>query len=765
MPTSADDQEPRPNPSATESSEPATGARFDLSRFRLDRRHFLMGSSALVLAGSVDRCTPEVPGPPGAKAGDARVADTVLAPPGSPGLVDEAYWNARVEDFLSVATANPSSSNVVGVGARLLRATRDPGYVWNIHEVTPATFASVWDKIDSWADTRDFDLMYLHWLLELGQGSTEMTRLHPDVIDAIRQRMVNNRYRYDDPLPADRLDQEWFWSENHRIIGHANEYLAGQRFPDDIFTVTGMTGTESRDRTKPEILGWISERVDFGFFEWHSNVYMLKDVVPLLMLVEQADDPEVVAAAAIALDMCVLDQAAHLQNGCYTAPRGRTYEKDKMNSLDEDTFGTTKFLFDDTSAGYPALNDSGATYFSAAQRYRPPQVMLDIATSDQTHVVRERHGVYFDGSRPIQSYVWAPYGRDFTNKENLPFWWSLGAVGMWPMAQVGVAEANKFRLWDTEGFEQIRLLALLNDFDPVKIRDWMQPRSAVINFGFLSEANTYAWRHPRVSLASVLDHRKGEMRDQAHAWQAAIDERAMVFTTHPVTEPADTIEWSRANAPAYWTGTGSMPRSAQHERTAVHLYDPVWDASTDPLVWAVLGYRDYTHAYFPKDHFDRVVQSGHWTIGERAGGYIALWSWRPPTWRDHPDAVYQARGFTSSFDLVAHGGADNVWIVECGAADLDGSLDDFAAALSAQDPVVTKGPEGFTVQWDSPAAGAIGFGWNDPFTVNGAEVPLGGFPRHESPWGRIERESQVYQLSSGAASWRCDFRTRTRQVS
>jgi len=737
-------------------------------RFHLDRRHFLMGTSAIVLARALDGCGSGGAKPPTTTTGGSALSDpasTVLTAPGSAGLVDEAYYTARIEDFLSVATADPSSSNIVGIGARLIRAARDPQYVWNIGAVVPDTFASSWDKIDNWQDTRDFDLMYLHWLLHLGQGDTPMTRLAPSVIAAIRDRMLANRYRYDDPLPADRLDDEWFWSENHRIIGHTNEYLAGQRFPDDVFTVSGLTGAQSRDRTKPDILEWISERFQFGFFEWHSNVYMLKDVTPLLTLVELADDPEIVTAAAMALDLCLLDQAAHLQAGCFTAPRGRTYEKDKMNSLDEDTFGTTKFLFDDTDAGYPALNDSGATYFSGAARYRPPQVMLDIATSTETSVVRERHGVYFDGSMPVQRYVWAPFGRDFTKQENLEFWWSLGAVGMWPMAQVGVATANTYRLWDTSGFEQIKLLALLNNFDPVKIRDWEQARAAVINFGFLSEANTYAWRHPKVSLASVIDHRKGEMRDQAHAWQAAIDERAMVFTTHPVTEPAAGDDWARSDAPGYWTGSGSMPRSAQFERTAIHLYDPAWDASTDALVWAVLGYRDYTHAYFPKDHFDRWVQSGNWTVGERKGAYIALWSWRAPTWRDYDAAVYAARGFTTSFDLVAHGGPDNVWIVECGTSEDDGTLEDFVAALTAHEPVVAKGDDGFAVNWTSPSAGSMDFGWTTPFTVAGHDVPLADFPRHESPWGTVDRLSQTYELASQNASWRCDFPGRTRQVS
>ena len=743
----------------------ASTSRFPWDALRVDRRRFLVGASAVAIVGTAVGCDKTSTQPSALGATAAATADAALAPPGSPGLFDEAYFASRVNDFLGVATADPSSTNTVGVAARLIRAAREPGYQWAITAVTPDSFASSWDRIDNWKDTRDFDLMYLHWLLELGQGSTPMTQLSIDVIAAIKQRMLANRYRYNDPLPPDRIDNEWFWSENHRIIGAANEYLAGQRFPNDTFAVSGLTGAQLRDRTKPDILEWVVERAQLGFFEWHSNVYLLKDISPLLMLTELADDPEIVTAAAMALDLCFLDLAAHLQRGCFTAPRGRTYEKDKMSALFEDTFGTTKFLFNDTDAGYPSLTDAGATHLCAAKRYRPPQVLLDIATSADTTVVRERHGVFFDGSQPVQRYIWAPYGKDFTDQTNLPFWWSLGAVGMWPMAQLGVATANEFRLWDTDGFDQIKLLAALNGYDPVKIRDWEQARAAVINFGFLSEANTYAWRHPKVSLASAIDHRKGEMRDQAHAWQATIDENAMMFTTHPAAEPPNTPDWNTSDSPGYWTGSGSLPRSAQYQRMAIHLYDPAWDQSTDPLVWSVLGYRPYTHAYVPQDHFDQIVQTSNWTVGERSGAYIALWSWRDPTWREYDASVYAARGFTKSFDLVASGGADNVWIVECGTSEDDGSIEDFVAALTAHEPEVQQGAAGFTVDWHSPSAGAVSFGWDEPFVVAGQSQALGDFPRHESPWGTIARDSLSYELASSGAHWHCDFEARSRSVS
>jgi len=691
-------------------------------------------------------------------------AATALLAPGSPGLIDEATYQQRVDTYLAFATTEDHTSSPPGINAHLGRAHRDPDHTWNIDDVTVESLQAVFDQIDAWEDTRDFRFMDLHWMLVLGQGDTPMTQLSPDVIAAIDERLLANRYRYDDPLPADRLDNLWYWSENHRIITLGIEYLAGQRHPDDTFEVTGLTGAEHMERSKPEILDWIVERADLGFFEWHSNVYMLKNVTPLLMLAELADDPEIVLASAMALDLCLVDMATHNHAGCYTAPRGRTYKKDKMTSLDEDTFGTAKFVFDDTDAEYPSKSDTGVTYLCSAQRYRPPQLVLDIATDDATSVVRERHGVFFDGSQPISDDVEAPYGKDFSDPVNLPFWWSLGALGMWPLADVSVAAANEFRLWETSEFGDINLLAALNDYDPARIKVWEQERSAVINFGFLSEANTYAYRDAKVSLASVLDHRFGEMRDQGHAWQAAIDENAMMFTTHPVTPPADSTEWGDDDEPGYWTGDGSMPRCAQFERTAVHIYQPKWDESTDPLVWGVFEYRPFTHAYVPQDHFDEVRQVGNWTVGAKNGGYIALWSWRTPSFLAYDPEVNATDGMTLPFDLVALGGPDNVWIVEVGT-DEGGDLDSFIGALTASEPSVVRDDTGFTVSYTSPSAGIVDFSSTGTFLVEGVEQPLGDHARHESPWGGIEHLSRQYNLTAAASTWSCDFDAMTRELS
>jgi hypothetical protein len=758
------------------------------ARLLLDRRRFLIagaGATAAVVAGcSSDGGEAGAPATdtaaPSSTTPDTTVADTVptdttattaplsaagaaLAVPGSPGLMDEEIYQQRVDEYLEYATTAEHSSNPSGINAYLGRAHRDPDFVWPIENVTVESLSAVFEQIDNWEDTRDFRFMDLHWMLALGQGDTPMTQLSPEVIAAIDERMLANRYAWDDPLPEDRVDNLWFWSENHIVITRAIEYLAGQQYPDETFAVTGLTGAEHLERARPFILEWIDERAELGFFEWHSNVYMLKNITPLHMLAELADDPEIVVAAAMALDVCLVDMAAHNQAGTYAAPRGRTYKKDKMSALDEDVFNVAKFVFDDTTADYQSTSDTGVTYFCSGTRYRPPQLVVDIALDEQTSVVRERHGVFFDGSTPIVDNPEAPYGKDFSKRENLPFWWSLGALGMWPMAEVGVDYMNEFRLWNTSEFADINLLASLNDYDPERIKVWEQERAAVINFGFLSEANTYAYREPKVSLASVLDHRFGEMRDQGHAWQAAIDENAMVFTTHPVPDTAQSTVWGDDPQPGYWTGDASMPRTAQHRGTAIHIYQPKWDESTDPLVWGVFGYRPFTHAYVPQDRFDEVRQVGNWTICAKNGGYIALWSWRTPTWREYDPAVVATDGMEQPFDLVAEGGPDNVWIVEVGS-DSGGSLDDFVAAVTAIDPSVVRDDAGFDVSWTSPSSGVVDWSSTGVFLVEGVEYPTGDHPRHESPWGGIDHLSRQYNLTAGDSTWACDFDTMNREL-
>lgn len=735
---------------------------------QIDRRRFLAGSIGFAGAVALGACNDDggsanggstTSVPPGTPAGSGE-----LAAPGSPGLIDEATWQARIDAYLAGAASDVDPSSLTGIVAALVAAHRDPDYSWDAGAVTVDALQDRWDQIDEWQDTRDFGLLYMHWILALADGETDMRTIDPAVLDAIERRMLDNRYRYDDPLPDDRVDEQWFWSENHVVILLTDEYLAGQRMPDEIFTVTGLTGAEHMERAKPLIMDWIHERAEFGFFEWHSNVYMKKNVEPLATLVELADDPELVNAAAMALDLCVLDMAGHCHAGTYTAPRGRTYAKDKTG-VRESTFAMFELLFDDSGLGFEGDADNGANHLAGATRYRPPQALLAIATGATPGVTRERHGIFVDGADPITPDPEAPFGFDFDDPDNLEFWWSQGALGLWQLAHVNLSEAEKFRLLDSEANAQIKAMVALNEGDPDRVAAWVQANHAVVNFGHLREANTYAWRGESVAMATLVDHRFGQMRDQVHVWQATVDTEAYVFTTHPATDLVEGDDWGADGAPGYWTGEASIPRSVQFERTGIHIYQPAWNAeNVDPILWGLFGYQDYTHAYVPQDRFDEVVRDGNWTFARKGDGFVALWSWRAPEWRVYDPARNPMTGMTEPFDLVAPGGADNVWIVEIGDTDASGSFEEFQASIGAADPAVERDDQGFTVAWTSPSSGEVTFGSTASFVVDGQEQSIADFPRHESTWGTVDRLATTFDLTGGDAFVALDFDAHTRSI-
>ncbi len=710
------------------------------------RRRFLRGAAGLTGAGLLGASAGRSWALPSAPPTRFVLApdESPLAPPGSPGLVDEATWQAMVDEYLHLVTGgNPA------VVTHLVRAHREPGYVWDAGGVDVGDFASWFATIDNWDDTRDFRFMDMCWILHLADGATPTRTIDPSVIQAFEDRMAANRWRYDDPYPADRDDNQWYWSENHIIIGLCDEYLAGQRMPGRVFDITGLTGAEHMTRSKPDILAWIEERARFGFFEFHSRVYMRFNIKPLTMLAELANDPELIRAAGMALDLCLLDAAAHNHQGSYVAPQGRVYVmRDAM------PWTLSRFLFRDSPVPLGTGADNTTDFLCAAQRYRAPQTILDVAVSPGESLVRERHGIYVDPAAAVVADPVAPFGYDFDDPENLEFWWSQGAIGLWQTSETSIQAAHDHRLFEQDALAEIALLVSVIGEDPNVLEPYLRRNHAILNYGHLQEVNTYHWRNDAVALSSAQDYRFGSMRDQVKAWQAVIDERAIVYTTHPSTEPGDEV-FDNDGKPGYWTGEASMPRSAQHERTAVHIYQPEWDETTAPLLWLLFSYLDYTHAFFPQDHFDEVVQHGNWTFGREGDGYIGLWSWRVASWRTYGPGV-DTGGMVLPFDLVAEGGPDNVWIVEVGDAG-QGSFAAWVAERVAAEPTVVRDIDGFTVDWTSPASGALAFGSTGPFTVDGVEQPLSGFPRHESPWGEVGRLEMLHSFATAHTWLELDF--------
>ncbi|HEV7759003.1 MAG TPA: hypothetical protein VGO78_08435, partial [Acidimicrobiales bacterium] len=262
------------------------------------------------------------------------------------GYVDEHDWRRRQDGYLRFATEQLDRSSPANVLAHLARAQHDRHFAFDARSIRPDDFATIFSRIDTHTDTSDFDMMRL---MALWYGYRRA--IDPDLRAAIEQRFTGFRYWFTDPLPAGVVDEKWFWSENHRIIFHTLEYLAGRALPRTTFAISGETGRVHAQRGRQRIEDWIDEKARWGFSEWHSDVYYAEDVEALLLLTENAE-PDLARRAAAVLDLFLYDLALHQVHGNVGVTHGRSYMKDKSRAFDQDVFGTVKLLFATTDQPY-----------------------------------------------------------------------------------------------------------------------------------------------------------------------------------------------------------------------------------------------------------------------------------------------------------------------------------------------------------------------------------------------------------------------------
>lgn len=687
------------------------------------------------------------------------------------GFVSESYRTERNLDYLRYATASFSAGSPLNIIAHLERERVDPPYRAPRGAVPPDVYDGDFAFMDSLQDTRDFRALYQLNLL-LGYRGHEVVpdSLWQDIEDAL----ARFKYWYTHPTPEGLRDDSYYWTENHQAIYWTIQYLMGQEFPDRPLSTDGRPGREHFAEARTALLRWFEHRARWGFFEWHSNVYYQKDLTPMLTLVEFADDEEIRTKAAAVLDVLLFDMALHTHRGAFGTTHGRSYKKDKMSSLDDDTWNGVKLLFDEATYGYTSTGAADAALLARAQRYRMPEAVLRVATTKEAITDRERMSLPLDLDGPVVDNPEAPFGLTFTEAD-LDVWWGLSGLLAWQVVPMTIDVFNRYNLWESAAFEGVA-----GDLKPIASNVGVAQRLAAnrsnqLAFGVLKEVNTYTHRTRDYMLSSAVDYRKGAFGSQIHSWQATLDANALVFTTHPFRAPLQSTNWRDDDETgSYWTGEASIPRSAQHENVAIHIYTPQYPSSS-PAPFTFFRYQLYTHAYFPQDHFDEVVQvpanpQGTWTIGRHADGYVALYSYRPVEWLVYDPNVIATNGMIKPFDLRANGGPNNVWIVECGSKDESGSFAAFRDAIAAARVDVTPlGPlesnqTSFDVAFASPSQGRVEFGWDRPFVVAGETMPLGDFLRFDNPFSQTGYNTMQTTIVADGYGVELDFEAGTRNV-
>ena len=633
-----------------------------------------------------------------------------------------AGYAARKAEYMALCLAKtgPQSGGIYGQACRVKEGLGD------LHD---AAIDAAIEKMTLRKDTADFAAAGVIRLLYLDD---ETGALGAKRRKKLEDTVLAFKFWLDEP----GSDGMAYWTENHQILFHSAELLAGQRFEDTVFENSEMTGAEHMAHARPRILRWMGLRGRYGFSEWHSNVYFNEDIPALLNLHDFADDPEIRTGAAMVLDLVAMDLANNMYKGLFATTHGRSYPNKYQGGLTDSTREAAYIML---GLGEPTSGDNFSATFMATGTYVAPAPLEALAeAARQSHEHKQRDS--FDVAHG------PALGIGYEGLDDVVVWAGLMALLAPKVALGATVVLEEYDLWNGFLFgglpdAVLGLLQLMAGTQAiVDLAEGLLPLSLGIA---LEAVDTYVYRTPDYQLAGAQDFKPGMWGPQTIIWKATLDADAFTLTTFPGGIVAPGTEELEVEANDPWTG-GWYPRATLHRNVGVFQYRrmPVHEDYEE------MAGGNYTHAWFPRDGFDEVREEGHWVIGRKGEGYLALWTHQTATWSDDPPQELRTEG------------EENVWIVELGSAAENGSFDDFVNAIVGAGIVIDDD----LVTYGSPSLGEVKVGWTGPMTVAGEPVDLGPYPRWHNALHTQRHGSSRTILTIGGQTLDLDFLHGTRRL-
>jgi len=196
-------------------------------------------------------------------------------------------------------------------------------------------------------------------------------RLEQDILDKVKETFLNYRFWMDEK----GSDGMCFWSENHSLLFHGAQLLAGLMYPDDYFARSGKTGREQAETGFRRCREWLEDvQVDY-FEEFMSSGYMCVTTGALLNLVDFAPEP-LSSMAARVMDMLLDQLCRHSFRGSVIGPQGRVY-RDVLFPFQQGVQSLIHYIDPDSPASY-----SEWMVFFASTKYRPRENLRNLMTAD-----------------------------------------------------------------------------------------------------------------------------------------------------------------------------------------------------------------------------------------------------------------------------------------------------------------------------------------------------------------------------------------------
>ena len=190
--------------------------------------------------------------------------------------------------------------------------------------------------------------------------------------DRVKESTRNFRFWQDVP-GSDLLD---FSAEGGQILFHACEILAGQLYPNMVFTASGLTGVMHRKAGEQRALEWMSEHGSRGFYDWDADGVFAQSLIALSHLADLAKTEAVWDLASVVMDKIFFALALNSFKGVFGSSKGSARAREIKSGLLDATSGITRLMW-----GMGVFNDQtgGAVSLAQVEKYSLPPIIADIA--------------------------------------------------------------------------------------------------------------------------------------------------------------------------------------------------------------------------------------------------------------------------------------------------------------------------------------------------------------------------------------------------
>ena len=584
----------------------------------------------------------------------------------------------------------------------------------------------------------------------------------------IKKTFLDFKYFMDEPGD----DSMCYWSENHQIMFAVSEYLAGQEWDNEIFTNDGKTGKEHMLKAKGRIEAWMTQRFRYGFSEFLSNNYLAEDISPMGNLIAYCKDKNIVSRMNIIMDILWLDVALNSVKNRFVATSSRMYGNNKIGNYYGNSIAVAmNMLWGKDGAeqilSNPHLSEKEklqirdnlakkTNYISICFTdivnkgiYKLPQIIKDIALSDETFEVKTCNGLSPADLKnenligPEANQIMAQWGAEtFTNPEVIN-------------NSREYLKKNKMYHSSFLGYFRFLNLTILRPLNWQKIaaKHNFMPHGVATGRG-----NIYTYRTAHYSLSTSVAKDVDMCGAQEHIWTANIGETLTLFTTHP----AGNGNGRYGSSPGYWIGNGRKPMSVQNKNVNITIYK-----IPDKIRLGETKISDITHAYMPKCFYDEFEIRDNIVFAKKNGVFVSLICNGKPAFRPFNEVsvkgLYKNRVFSDDylindeFDLYLQGGEYHAYITELSDADKE-SFESFKERIKNNKVVFDKG----TVIYKTDS-GEIFVSYDGIFKINNTDVTT-EFDRYDCKFCKAERKSEIIYVDNDKHSLLLDFRNGIRNI-